>query len=446
MFVCICAHTSSSNQILSLSCCVVCVYESISTTESTHTTTTTITITTMSVVLNSNKYMRRSRSPSPSSPPSPMTDHGAMYGLTENPSDETGRASVSFDDDGVVTPVFTTSHIGRVKRRRTPSTVVIVNGKGTGEFCGLLCKHIANRRVPFPTARVDVTWDKKYPDGCPRLRFEGSDVDAMKGKTVVLPVSIMNTDNVSDLWSTLDIMKTKFQPSRLILIILCFAVGTQDRETEEYEIPTGASVCRQISQALVNFTNKEVVILDIHNPVLTNSFDPVPCDSKSLMVVLLDHAFRGCSDNSMNVIVFPDDGARKRYVEIVARAFEGVRMIVCAKSRGDNDSRTIEVEAGFRDAISMKNVVICDDLVRSGGTVNECAWIVKNANPLSLNVCVIHAIFPDNSHEKFIDHQAIDRFYVSNTVPHVSTRLCGLKPFVVIDVSENISDAFDIIE
>lgn len=74
-------------------------------------------------------------------------------------------------------------------------------------------------------------------------------------------------------------------------------------------------------------------------------------------------------DKSDVVVAFPDDGAQKRFKS----CFEGYDVAVCAKVR-DGDKRRVQLNDGD---VAARDVLIVDDLVRSGGTLIEwCAMRV----------------------------------------------------------------------
>lgn len=72
------------------------------------------------------------------------------------------------------------------------------------------------------------------------------------------------------------------------------------------------------------------------------------------------------------VIVFPDAGSYKRFSPF----FKEYDTVVCGKQRTDHNRRVITIEQGNPKD---KKVIILDDLVRSGGTLLECAKKIKES-------------------------------------------------------------------
>ncbi len=68
----------------------------------------------------------------------------------------------------------------------------------------------------------------------------------------------------------------------------------------------------------------------------------------------------------VDAVAFPDEGAFKRFKTLINN---GMDIVVCGKIR-DGNSRKITIHEGN---VRGKRVIIIDDLVRSGGTLYECA-------------------------------------------------------------------------
>lgn len=72
-------------------------------------------------------------------------------------------------------------------------------------------------------------------------------------------------------------------------------------------------------------------------------------------------------DHASVSIAFPDEGAYKRFHSL----FSGYELITCIKVREGN-KRVVTVKDGIPAG---RHVVIVDDLVQSGGTLQECAKV-----------------------------------------------------------------------
>lgn len=122
------------------------------------------------------------------------------------------------------------------------------------------------------------------------------------------------------------------------------------------------------------------------------------------------------------------------------RHFFSFGQIVCAKHRVESDPTLRRVVIGDGDPRA-KNVVICDDLVRSGGTLVESAKALKAAGARDVSLFVAHAAFETpTAHQRFCrggaDAGLFRRFYVTSTNPTVTDRLPRDDVFQVLDFTK----------
>lgn len=91
--------------------------------------------------------------------------------------------------------------------------------------------------------------------------------------------------------------------------------------------------------------------------------------------------------------------------------------------------------------------MIVDDLVQSGGTMQECAKELLRNGAACVSAYVTHAIFPNDSFKKFlIDERQPEQpsvfkhFWVTDSNPRVAERLRGQPPFEVLTIAQNVRD------
>lgn len=198
----------------------------------------------------------------------------------------------------------------------------------------------------------------------------------------------------------------ELQPRTLTILIPFFSSGTMERESEAGSIAT-ANVEAKLLSNLPGHSLKRIITVDLHT--LQNQF------YFENLTVTMDSTMRGMREKLSDllrhkdtVICFPDDGAKKRF----AGYFENVALATCAKVR-DGDTRRVKLDEGDVDG---KHIVIVDDLVRSGGTLLECARALKEHGATSIQIFVPHAVFPQESWRKFLDSDLIARFYTTDSV------------------------------
>ena len=137
-------------------------------------------------------------------------------------------------------------------------------------------------------------------------------------------------------------------------------------------------------------------------------------------------------------IAFPDAGAAKRFGSF----FKDKNIVTCAKKR-EGDDRIVVIQEGDPKG---KDVIIVDDLVRSGGTLIQCLKAVKEAGAKKVYMFVTHAEFPEESWKKFIGLPDLEQFYITDTIYPVASKLASIPTFSVLSVIDDIKKVVEQIE
>lgn len=231
-------------------------------------------------------------------------------------------------------------------------------------------------------------------------------------------------------------------PASLTIVVPFMGTATMERESAEGVVATANVDAKLLSQ--LPGANKRIITIDLHT--LQNQFFFHGCvvSLKSCMPLtrslLLGLTNMGVASGGVMapppVFAFPDDGAHKRF----AGYFTGAEVAVCAKVR-DGESRRVRLVEGN---VAGRCVVIVDDLVRSGGTLIECAKVLKAAGATYVAVFVPHACFPRGEYRRFIgdgDGAAhIDRFFTTDSVARSAAEIQALdtEKFVVLPIANFI--------
>lgn len=153
---------------------------------------------------------------------------------------------------------------------------------------------------------------------------------------------------------------------------------------------------------------------------------------KSAMTILLDML----EGTTICTVAFPDDGAYKRFGPYFKQY--GYDTVICGKER-IGDKRVVTIKEGNP---KVAEIIIVDDLIRSGGTILECAKKLKEMGATSVSTFVTHAEFPNESWKKFVDQDTIDTFYTTNSIPRVADIIKDTEPFVVLDLYSDLQELF----
>jgi adenine phosphoribosyltransferase len=138
-------------------------------------------------------------------------------------------------------------------------------------------------------------------------------------------------------------------------------------------------------------------------------------------------------DKETVTIVFPDAKTQERFLP----QFKDFRSLCLSKY----DMRIIQYNnwpsPGF-DKNCFDDVLLVDDSVQTGDTFLECIEELKKIGAKRISLYATHPVFRNSSHNKFIFNIDIHKFYITNTIPEVSSKLDGISPFEVIKIDDLI--------
>lgn len=223
----------------------------------------------------------------------------------------------------------------------------------------------------------------------------------------------------------------------LTVVVPFFATGTMERVEHLGEVATAATLARLLSVAPNCACGPvQLVVFDIH--ALQEQFyftDNVIIRLKSCVPLLIEKLSQLPRDEPPVCIVFPDDGAFKRF----HTKFATRSVVVCHKIRGDGEAREVKIRDGL-EFVQDAHCVIVDDLVKSGGTLIECAQVLRAAGAAKISAYVTHGVFPEQSYRKFVHGDEackikLDNFWITDTIPTVAQLVRGLEPFRVLSIA-----------
>jgi len=215
-----------------------------------------------------------------------------------------------------------------------------------------------------------------------------------------------------------------------------------ERVEHEGDIATAMTLARVLSA--IPLTQKgptKLMIYDIHT--LQNRFyfgdNIIP-----LLVTAIPLLVDELKQIKDVVVAFPDEGAQKRFGSL----FKDYDQIICHKVREDG-KRIITIKEGEPKG---KHCVIVDDLVQTGGTLNEAKHALVLRGAADVNAFVTHAVFPSESWKKFLvkkgegekkegeGERMFTHFFITDSCPILAKELDGQAPFKVLKMGKSIAE------
>lgn len=257
-----------------------------------------------------------------------------------------------------------------------------------------------------------IQWES-FPDGTPNLRVENT--NNLFDKKVIF---VMDLSDLSTLFTQLSaiIVIQRKRIKYLDIHIPFFPVGTMERTTTDGEVATAEILSTIISSVCQPDNTKPVIHLyDIHALPNRFYFDQNKCN------IVLESAIEMLKREicplekicPSTIIVYPDDGAKKRFSD----SFKNYKQIVMTKIRnGDSREITINQYINFPKKRDEKyKALIVDDLCQSGGTLLEVISALKTAGYDDISCYVTHGVFPNKSYKKFFNI-GLNKFYVTESL------------------------------
>ena len=263
-----------------------------------------------------------------------------------------------------------------------------------------------------------------FPDGEKFIKLE----DDVRGKDCFVIQSTCSPvdENLMELLIYLDCLR-RASASRITAVVPYFGYARQDRKDEGRVPITAKLVANLITKAGAD----RVVSIDLHAAQLQGFFD-IPMDHLSAEPVLVRY-FKSKKMKDLTV-VSPDVGNMKtasRYSSAL-----GAELAIIHKRRiNGNDVESEE----FIGDVEGRNVVMCDDMISTAGTVCGAAEMLKKRGAKKIIVGATHGVFVGEAVER-LNNSPFDEVIVTDTIPmHEGTR--AIKNVKVLTISELLGEA-----
>ena len=273
-----------------------------------------------------------------------------------------------------------------------------------------------NRGMDFPQVQF---WE--FPDEWPNLFIEDIK-ESIEHHDVTY---IWDFSKPSDMFINYAMMRgiLDYYAGKLRVIMPYFPVGTMERISEKWEIATAKYFADIMSHLPEGRDGKTSIhTFDIHALVERFLFD-------SFKVNLEPHtAMNHLEDIAKDkVIVFPDEGAQKRFWKL----FPNHEIIVLSKKREWNE-RVFELKQGNPSGMDL---LLVDDLIQSGVTLIGSAEFLRWLWANSVSWYATHGIFPNDSHVALA--KALDTLYVTDSIPENNIRAQEIDNMEVLSLKDD---------
>ena len=292
----------------------------------------------------------------------------------------------------------------------------IFSGSSNPKLASDVCHYLG---IPLGGAHIE-----RFPDGEKAVRVE----DDVRGRDCFVMQSTCDPvdEHLVELLIFLDCLR-RASASRITAVIPYFGYARQDRKDEGRVPITAKLTANLITTAGAN----RVLAIDLHAHQLQGFFD-IPVDHLMGELVLSKY-FRDKKISNLTV-VSPDVGNMKiasRYSTSL-----GGELAIVHKRRVSGSK--VEAQEIIGD-VQGKNVLMCDDIIATAGTVCSAAALVKDRGAKKILVGGTHGVLAPPALDR-LSQAPIDQVVVTDTIPlsKASKKVGGVK---VLSVATMLGEA-----
>lgn len=292
----------------------------------------------------------------------------------------------------------------------------VFSGSSNPELAGAVCKYL---EMSLGGAKIS-----RFPDGEKIIRVEDDvrGTDCFVVQSTCEPVD----ENLVELLIYLDCLR-RASAQRITAVIPYFGYARQDRK-DEGRVPITAKL---VANLIATAGADRVLAIDLHAHQLQGFFD-IPVDHLTGELVLSKY-FKDKKIPNLTV-VSPDVGN----IKLAARYAGHLNgdLAIVHKRRLSGREVTAEEIIG---TVKGRNVLMCDDIIATGGTICSAANLVKKLGAGKIYVGATHGVLAGEALDR-LRQTPIEEIVVTDTIP-LDGRAEGLGNIKVLTVSAMLGEA-----
>ena len=269
----------------------------------------------------------------------------------------------------------------------------IFSGSSNTALAGAVCKYLG---IVLGGANID-----RFPDGEKVIKLE----DDVRGRDCFVVQSTCKPvdEHLVELLIYLDCLR-RASAKRITAVIPYFGYARQDRK-DEGRVPITAKL---VANIITTAGADRVLAIDLHAHQLQGFFD-IPVDHLSSELVLCSY-FRDKKISNL-AVVSPDVGNIKTAAKYAAHL--GGDLAIVHKKRLSGS--TVQANEIIGD-VQGKNVLMCDDIIATAGTVCSAASLLKERGAQKIYIGAAHGVFAGQALER-LEQAPIDEVVVTDSIP-----------------------------
>ena len=245
-----------------------------------------------------------------------------------------------------------------------------------------------------------------FPDGERYQRI----VTSVEGRDVVLVGGTVDDESTLSLYD-LACGLVEQGARRLSLVIPYFGYSTMERAVRTGEVVTAKTRARLLSAIPPASYGNRVFMVDLHSEGIPHYFEsgvrPVHVYAKAILSPVI-RALGG-----EDFVLGSTDSGRAKWVESLANDLEVDAAFILKRRISGTETRVTALNAEVRG----RNVVIYDDMIRSGGSLISAARAYRDAGAAQLYAVCTHGVFSAGAFDRLSTCGLFERIAATDTHP-----------------------------
>jgi ribose-phosphate pyrophosphokinase len=270
-----------------------------------------------------------------------------------------------------------------------------------------------------------------FPDGESYLRLDVPSRFGLLGQHVVI-VGATDTDASLDEVYRLGCAAAKHGIRSLILVVPYFGCSTMERAVRPGEVVTAKVIARQLSGIPRASRGNWVLLMDLHSGGIVYYFEG---DTVALELYAEPKVVAAIGRlNLPRLCLASADMGRAKWVQTFANKLDAPVALIHKKRVSGSQTRVSAVVG----EVAGRDVVIFDDMIRTGGSLVQAAEAYLQAGAASVHAVATHLVLPPGSVERL---EAAPLAGVIGSDTHPNHRLVEGRPrFAVVSVADLFAD------
>jgi ribose-phosphate pyrophosphokinase len=301
--------------------------------------------------------------------------------------------------------------------------VTLVTTLSSRPFAERLAEHLGVEVAPVER--------RDFPDGERYLRFEVQDRFALLGQDVVIVGATESGESLDDVYR-LAVEAGMHGARSLVLVVPYFGYATMERATRPGEVVTAKVIARQLSAVPRAARGTWVLLTDLHTAGIVHYFEGDTVALELYAEPKIVEAIRRLALPRLTLA--STDMGRAKWVEAFANKLHAPVALIHKKRVSGSETRVAAVVGD----VAGRDVVIFDDMIRTGGSLVQAAEAYVRAGATAVSAAATHLVLPPGTVERL---EASPLARIIGTDTHPNHRLVEGRPrFEVVSVADLFAD------